>query len=222
MSYIQKPRNNKSQTEKSENNSSIKNKVDNNVSAKDVGKSKEETFNTTEQKLEEKGSDFVLLAPENLSASYLIDVKYDGKNEKAYVKLYNPDDERIYRWYDTTNHLPYLLTTMKKADVENILSNEKEFVGCETAKKFNRLNQKDIPLTKVFATNPLAIGGRDNSYREKIKPSFEANIRYHLNYIYDNSLVPGLFYEIVDNKLIHKEPKIGDDVKLNILEIFKG
>ena len=60
-------------------------------------------FEITKQTLEEKGRDYVLLAPDNLSASYLIDVKYDGKNEKAYVKLYNPDDERIYRWYDSTN-----------------------------------------------------------------------------------------------------------------------
>ena len=180
----------------------------------------EDIFAATEQILEEKGSDFVLLAPENLSASYLIDVKYDGKNEKAYVKLYNPDDERVYRWYDSTNHLPYLLTTVKKNDVEAILRNEKEFVGCEVVKKFNRLNQKNISLTKVFATNPLAIGGRGDSYREKIIPAFEANIRYHLNYIYDNALVPGLFYEIKDSKLIRKEPEIEEDVKQGILDIF--
>ena len=176
----------------------------------------------SEQILEEKGSDFVLLAPENLPPSYLIDVKYDGKNEKAYVKLYNPDDERIYRWYDNTNHLPYLLTTMKKADVENILKNEKEFVGCEVVKRFSRLNQKDLTLTKVLATNPLAIGGKESSYREKIKPAFEANIRYHLNYIYDNKLIPGLFYEIKDNQLFRKEPIIEEKVKHNILKIFEG
>ncbi len=182
----------------------------------------EESYDSSEQILEEKGSDYVLLAPENLSPSYLIDVKYDGKNEKAYVKLYNPDDERVYRWYDTTNHLPYLLTTMKKADVENIIGNEKEYVGCEVVKKYSRLNQKNLSLTKVLATNPLAIGGRDRSYREKIKPAFEANIRYHLNYIYDNSLIPGLFYEVKDKKLIRKEQKIDQNVKQSILEIFKG
>lgn len=212
MSFIQKPPNNVSDSIIAEDNSQ------NN----DTDDSEKEVFNASKQILEVKGSDFVLLAPDNLSASYLIDVKYDGKNEKAYLKLYNPDDEKVYRWYDNTNHLPYLLTTMKKADVENILKNEKEFVGCEVVNKFNRLNQKNLSLTKVFATNPLAIGGRGNSYREKIKPSFEANIRYHLNYIYDNALVPGLFYEIKNNKLVRKEPKIKAEVKQNILEIFKG
>lgn len=182
----------------------------------------EEDVDVYEQILEEKGKEYVLLAPDNLSPSYLIDVKYDGKNEKGYVKLYNPDDERVYRWYDNTNHLPYLLTTMKKNDVENILRNEKEFIGCEIVKRFNRLNQQNITLTKVLATNPLAIGGRFNSFREKIRPSFEANIRYHLNYIYDNALIPGLFYEIIDNKLVRKEPKLQDEVKKNIMGIFEG
>jgi len=212
MSFIKKPSNNVSESNDTE-------KISRNNDSDDTEK---EVFNASEQILEQKGSDFILLAPDNLPASYLIDVKYDGKNKKAYLKLYNPDDEKVYRWYDNTNHLPYLLTTMKKADVENILKNEKEFVGCEVVNKFNRLNQKNLSLTKVLATNPLAIGGKGNSYREKIKPSFEANIRYHLNYIYDNALVPGLFYEIIDNKLVRKEPKIKAEVKQGILEIFKG
>ncbi len=213
MSFIKKPDNN-SQSDNSSNDASI------NDSQSDISSKKTSTVSS--QMLEEKGKDLILLAPDNLSASYLIDVKYDGKVEKAYVKLYNPEDERIYRWYDNTNHLPYLLTTMKKTDVENILGNDKEFVGCEVVTKFNRLNQKDLTLTKVFATNPLAIGGRSNSYREKIRPSFETNIRYHLNYIYDNSLIPGFFFEIKNKNLVRKEPKIQDEVKRGILEIFKG
>ncbi len=223
MSFIKNPQNKNSQSSKSE-NTDLNKKVEskNQQNNESNGFEKEEVFDKTEQILEEKGSDFVILAPENLSASYLIDVKYHGKSEKAYVKLYNPDDEKVYRWYDSTNHLPYLLTTMKKTDVENTLKNQKEFVGCEVVKKYSRLNEKELSLTKVLATNPLAVGGRDNSFREKITPAFEANIRYHLNYIYDNALVPGLFYEIKDNKLVRKEPKIEDTVKNNILEIFKG
>jgi len=186
-----------------------------NTNKKPANKSKGESF-------EEKGSSYVHLAPENLSSSYLIDVKYDGKKEKAYVKLFNPEQGKVFRWYDTTNHLPYLLTTVSKAEVEKKLAKEKEFIGCEVIKKYSLLNEKELTLTKVIATNPLIIGGRDNSYREKISPSFEANIRYHLNYIYDNGLVPGLFYEVKNNKLQRVEPKIPNEVKDNLLDIFKG
>ncbi len=178
--------------------------------------------NQKEETSEKKGSKYVNLAPENLSPSYLIDVKYDGKKEQAYVKLYNPEQKKVFRWYDTTNHLPYLLTTVNKTEVDKILSNEKEFVGCEVVKKYSLLNEKELTLTKVFAANPLVIGGRENSYRERISPSFEANIRYHLNYIYDNKLVPGLFYEVKNNKLKIVEPKISNDLKNNILKIFEG
>ena len=178
---------------------------------------------TLEENLEkEKGSEYIFLAPENLPPSYLIDVKYDGKAELAYLKLFNPEDGKVYRWYDNTNHLPYLITTMKKTDIENLLQNEKEFVGCEITKKYNLLSNKDLSLTKVLATNPLAIGGRDDSYRERISPSFEANIRYHLNYIYDKQLIPGLYYEIENGNLKRVEPIISEEVKKSIVSLFQG
>ncbi len=170
----------------------------------------------------ERGSEYIFLAPENLSPSYLIDVKYDGKAELAYLKLYNPKDGKVYRWYDNTNHLPYLITTMKKTDIENLLQKEKEFVGCEITKKYNLLSSKDLTFTKVLATNPLAIGGRDDSYRERISPSFEANIRYHLNYIYDKQLIPGLYYEIENGNLKRVEPIISEEVKKSIVSLFQG
>jgi DNA polymerase I len=178
--------------------------------------------NHGKQTLEEKGKDYIQIAPDNLPPSILIDVKYDGKNERAYVKLFNPEDGRVYRWYDNTNHLPYLLTTLSKTQVEAQLKNEKEFIGCEIVKRHNLLNDKTINLTKVLATNPLAIGGKNNSYRDQLSPSFESNIRYHLNYIYDRHLVPGTYYKIQNGELINEKPKISLKVQEGIHAIFKG
>ena len=178
--------------------------------------------NHRKQTLEGKGKDYILLAPDDLPPSILIDVKYDGKNEQAYVKLFNPEDGRVYRWHDKTNHLPYLLTTMSKTQVEAQLKNEKEFIGCEIVRKHNLLNDKTINLTKVLASNPLAIGGRNNSYRDQLAPSFESNIRYHLSYIYDSQLIPCTYYSIQNGDLIREEPKISREVQEGILAIFKG
>ncbi len=173
-------------------------------------------------KLLGKTNNHIILAPENLSPSYLIDVKYDGKLAKAYLKLYNPEDGQVYRYYDKTNHLPYLYTTQTRNEVEQKLKNQKDFLGCETIQKTDLLNDKEITLTKVIATNPLAIGGgRGESFREQIKPSFEANIRYHLNYIYDNTLVPGLLYKIKAGKLEQVDPEISDNSITAIKSIFK-
>ncbi|MCE7746777.1 MAG: hypothetical protein GPJ51_00140 [Candidatus Heimdallarchaeota archaeon] len=226
MSFIQDSNKADSDKEKEGDSSSqisIKdNKKSTSTKVASLNTNKKTTNNSKGKSFGEKGGSYVHLAPENLSSSYLIDVKYDGKKEKAYVKLFNPEQGKVFRWYDTTNHLPYLLTTVSKAEVEKKLANEKEFIGCEVIKKYSLLNEKELTLTKVIATNPLVIGGRDNSYREKISPSFEANIRYHLNYIYDNGLVPGLFYEVKNNKLQRVEPKISNEAKDNLLDIFKG
>ncbi|MHA1344798.1 MAG: DNA polymerase domain-containing protein [Candidatus Heimdallarchaeaceae archaeon] len=180
------------------------------------------TVKHNKQTLDEKGKDYILIAPDNLPPSILIDVKYDGKKEQAYVKLFNPEDGRVYRWYDKTNHLPYLLTTLSKTKVEDKLKNEKEFIGCEIVKKHNLLNDKTINLTKVLASNPLAIGGKNNSYRNQLSPSFESNIRYHLSYIYDRQLVPCTYYTIQNGDLMREEPKISVEVQEGIFEIFKG
>jgi len=178
--------------------------------------------NHGKQTLEGKGKDYILFAPDNLSPSILIDVKYDGKNEQAYVKLFNPECGKVYRWYDKTNHLPYLLTTLSKTQVEAKLKNEKEFIGCEIVKKHSLLNDKTINLTKVLASNPLAIGGKNNSYREQLSPSFESNIRYHLSYIYDRHLIPCTYYTIQNGDLIREEPEISKEVQEGIHAIFKG
>ncbi len=178
--------------------------------------------NHSKRTVEGKGKDYILSAPDNLPPSVLIDVKYDGKNEQAYVKLFNPEDGKVYRWHDNTNHLPYLLTTLSKTQVEAQLKNEKEFIGCEIVKKQNLLNDKTINLTKVLASNPLAIGGKNNSYRDRLSPSFESNIRYHLSYIYDRHLVPCTYYSIQNGDLVREEPTISKEVQEGIFEIFKG
>ncbi len=172
--------------------------------------------------LEEKGRDYIVLAPKNLPPSYLLDVRYDGKLAKAYLKLYNPQEDKIYRFYDTSNHLPYLLTTRSKSEVERKLKNNKDYIGCETVTKKDLLREKEATLTKVIANNPLAIGGKDNSFRSELSPAYEANIRYHHNYIYDNGLVPGLLYEIKDGQLFLVKPDISPDIVQAISKIFSG
>ncbi|MHA1687383.1 MAG: DNA-directed DNA polymerase I [Candidatus Heimdallarchaeaceae archaeon] len=180
------------------------------------------TNNDVQSEVSSKTDKYVLNAPENLPPCYLLDVKYDGKSGKAYLKLYNPKDQKIYRWYDNTNHLPYLLTTLDKTEVERLLpkNGKKEYLGCETVAKYDLLKDKKVHLTKVLASNPLAIGGRRDSFREYIKPAYEADIRYHLNYIYDNNLVPGLLYSIKNGKLVPSSPKIPEEIIKQINAIF--
>ena len=222
MNFIQQNNSSKSEKTSSSEKKPFSTNQAKEQNTKELNESKKNERREKDINLDEKGKEFVVLAPDNLPPSYLIDVKYDGKNKLAYLKLLNPEDDKVYRWYDNTNHLPYLLTTMSKTDVEDILEGEKEYVGSENIKKYSLLNGKELNLTKVLASNPLAIGGRDDSYREKIQSSFEANIRYHLNYIYDQALIPCLYYSVIDGELRRIEPEIPQQVKEGILSIFKG
>ncbi|MHA1303468.1 MAG: DNA polymerase domain-containing protein [Candidatus Heimdallarchaeaceae archaeon] len=170
---------------------------------------------------ETENNQHIILVENNLPPSYLIDVKYDGEREQAYLKLFNPKDGKVYRFYDKTEHKPYLYTTQSITEVENLLAGKEEYIGSEKVEKYDLLREKKVTLTKVLASNPLAIGGKGKSFRELISPAYEANIRYHLNYIYDNALIPGLLYEIKDGKLIQIEPEIEEEIKESITAIFK-
>ncbi|MCG3219487.1 MAG: ribonuclease H-like domain-containing protein, partial [Candidatus Heimdallarchaeota archaeon] len=80
----------------------------------------------------------------------------------------------------------------------------------------------EIDVIKVVATNPLAIGGKNDSFREIIFPSYESNIRYHYNYIFDKELVPGGLYSIIDGKVIKEGTEIPIDAKTSLEKSFEG
>ncbi|MCK4439216.1 hypothetical protein KAV47_09075, partial [Candidatus Bathyarchaeota archaeon] len=50
------------------------------------------------------------LAPDNLGRSYLLSASYDGDQRKAYMRLYEPETQQMYLWYDNTGHQPYLIS----------------------------------------------------------------------------------------------------------------
>ncbi|MFX1594293.1 MAG: hypothetical protein ACFFCL_16500, partial [Promethearchaeota archaeon] len=46
----------------------------------------------------------------DMERGFLLDVDYDGGENKAYCKFYDLDSEDIKIWIDTTNHEPYCLS----------------------------------------------------------------------------------------------------------------
>ncbi|MFX1368405.1 MAG: DNA-directed DNA polymerase I, partial [Promethearchaeota archaeon] len=79
------------------------------------------------------------------------------------------------------------------------------------------LRDSQVPMTKVLASDPLAIGGSVGSIRERlvdrsgpepISHAWEANIRYRNCFSYDMNLVPGLLYKIEGGNLVPCPPKL--------------
>ncbi|MHA1459949.1 MAG: DNA-directed DNA polymerase I, partial [Promethearchaeota archaeon] len=153
---------------------------------------------------------------EDLERGLLLDVDYDGGLNKAYCKFYDLDADDIKIWVDTTDHEPYCLSkepisTLEqlnytdKAGKRNKLVDYEGFKRFEEIKRFELLTDKEIPITKIYGKTPIDIGGSGlnikNILAENEKKAWEADIRYHLNYILDRQLIPGLIYRINSGKL---------------------
>ncbi|RLI10289.1 DNA-directed DNA polymerase I [Candidatus Bathyarchaeota archaeon] len=155
------------------------------------------------------------LAPDDLPTSYLLSAGYDGKAEKAFLRLYEPRSRQIYLWYDNTNHIPYCIS---KETPEELRKNKKllsypGFLTLEQVEKFDALRDEPIKVTKILASNPLAIGGQGRSgIRYIIGDSWESHIRYYQNYIYDRGLIPGMPYRVEGGRLVEDEYSLPDDV----------
>ena len=162
------------------------------------------------------------IAPENMPTCYLLSAGYDGEAEKAFLRLYEPRKQRIYLWYDNTGHLPYCISKKPKEELERIeeLVKHPGFLRLEEIKRYDALRDEWIKVTKVVASNPLAIGGQGkNDIRHILGESWESHIRYYQNYIYDNALIPGMPYRIVDGKLV-EDYRLSEDVKHRLGELL--
>jgi len=154
--------------------------------------------------------------PEELSKAYLIDVSYDGQRRCARLKLYEPEEQKVYVWYDKTGHKPYCLTDVGPSELARLPAVVKHpgYDHAEIVEKLDLLKDRRIRLTKVVARDPLSIGGRPKGcirdlIREEAKRVlgyeagvWEAAIKYHECYIYDMGLLPGMPYRISGGRLL--------------------
>ncbi|NPA22741.1 MAG: DNA-directed DNA polymerase I [Crenarchaeota archaeon] len=146
----------------------------------------------------------------------VLSVTYDGKAGKALVKLYDPVNDKVYFWYDNTGHRPYLLTDIDPRDIVMKFPRvvqHRGFSHIELVRKYDALNDRDVVMTKVCAKDPLSIGGARESIRDILPKTWESKIKYHLCYIYDNDVVPGMFYKIENGKLVKVEIEIPPEVR---------
>ncbi|HDI52951.1 MAG TPA: hypothetical protein ENF89_02240, partial [Candidatus Bathyarchaeota archaeon] len=163
------------------------------------------------------------IAPDNMPTCYLLSAGYDGEAEKAFLRLYEPRGQQIYLWYDNTGHLPYCISKRPKEELERIeeLVKHPGFLRLEEIKRYDALRDEWIKVTKVVASNPLAIGGQGkNDIRHILGESWESHIRYYQNYIYDHALIPGMPYRIVDGKLV-EDYRLSEDVERRLGRLLK-
>jgi len=149
----------------------------------------------------------------------LLSAVYSGEEKKVYLKFYDPKDNVIYHWRDRTDHKPYCYTKMEFADQAEQIAQKETKYTLEYVKKRDIILDKQIDVLKVLAPDPLSIGGTDNSFREKVS-SWEADIKYHENYLYDRSLIPGLYYVRKDEQITPYEYPISEKVQFALKSLL--
>ena len=132
----------------------------------------------------------------------LLSASYDGTQKKACLKFYDEKTDSIKLWYDNSGHKPYCL--VKKDTDQDLLDKFKneDKINVEETTKIDLLNDKEEKMLKIIADNPLVIGGLPGrSIRDRVV-AWEADIPYYETYMYDKSLIPGIYYRIKDDKII--------------------
>ena len=144
----------------------------------------------------------------------LISATYNGQKKKTVLKFYEPKSEKIFLWTDKTNHKPYCYSK-RTCDELDFLSERPDVIKIEEVTKRDVLNDKFISVSKIIVDDPLAIGGTQTtrSIRNEIE-TWESDIKYYENYLYDNKLIVGKYYKIIDDKVIPDDSEITDDTKL--------
>ncbi len=128
---------------------------------------------------------------------YILGVYYDGSEARAYVKLLD-DNGEVVAVYDVYGHKPYFLTDLPPDKVSSIreIVTHPSFDHLETVEKMDLLLWRKTVMTKIVVKDPNAV----RTLREKVPKAWEANIKYHHNYIYDLQLIPGMPYVVESGK----------------------
>ncbi|MFX1564629.1 MAG: DNA polymerase domain-containing protein [Promethearchaeota archaeon] len=169
-------------------------------------------------------SDFPM-TPDSGPPGVLINIDYQGDAGVAKIKLYDTNKAQVYEWLDNTQHHPYCLTDFTQNDLsqQNDVVGHSGFLKLENGHKYNLLRDQEEEYTIIVARDPLAIGGRPDSIREKLgrDHAWEADIRYTQCYTMDRALTPGLMYRVQDTKLIPVPQKFSPEDASKIRQLFK-
>lgn len=144
----------------------------------------------------------------------LVSATYDGQKKAAVLKFYDPASQKVLLWADNTGHKPYCFSKMLPDEL-SFLSERKDIIKLERTQKKDLLRDKTIDVTKIVVSDPLAIGGTqtDKSIRNVLE-TWESDIKYYENYLYDNSLIVGRYYTIENGKIKEFSYDIPDEVQL--------
>jgi len=154
---------------------------------------------------------------------YLLDVRYDGRLGAA-VAFVLDSEGRLARWVDRTGHKPYFLTDAEPEELARPqvgVTRHKSFARLEVVSKLHPIRRERVHLTKVVVSDPLAVRELREAVARAGYRYWEADIKYHHNYVYDHGLVPGMAYT-VSRSWERKQVLPPERVEELVEEVFGG
>jgi len=156
----------------------------------------------------------------SMPPSMLVSATYDNITRAAVLKFYEPVSQKLILWHDETGHKPYCYSRLS-VDELDFLQERDDILEIKTVKRHDLIKDEEINMSKITVADPLTIGGTtgDKSIRNIIE-TWESDIKYYENYLYDRSLIVGKYYEIVDGKIKPHDLEIADEVKLALKSLL--
>jgi len=134
---------------------------------------------------------------ENMPYGLLISAAYNSQKMAAVLKFYEPTSQRIFLWADKSGHKPYCYSKLSPDEIPTEISERDDVIEIKQVKLLDILNDKPIVVSKILVKDPLAIGGtQTNKSIRNLIDTWESDIKYYENYLYDNLLIVGKYYKI--------------------------
>ena len=156
----------------------------------------------------------------SMPPSMLVSATYDGTSRSAVLKFYDPESQKLILWLDEIGHKPYCYSKLELDELD-FLQEREDILKIEKVNRQDLIKDENIEISKITVADPLAIGGAtgDKSIRNIIE-TWESDIKYYENYLYDRSLIVGKYYEIVDGKIKPHDLEISDEVKIALKSLL--
>jgi len=154
---------------------------------------------------------------ENMPYGLLISATYNSQKNAAVLKFYEPTSQRIFLWADKSGHKPYCYSKLSPDEIPTEISERDDVIEIKHVKLLDILNDKPIDVSKIIVKDPLAIGGtQTNKSIRNLIDTWESDIKYYENYLYDNSLIVGKYYKIENDTIIPYDLEISDETQLSL------
>ncbi len=157
---------------------------------------------------------------ESIPPSMLVSATYDGALNLAILKFYDPESKRLFLWKDNTGHKPYCYSRLSPDEL-GFLQNRDDVLEIKTTRRYDLARDESVNMSKITVANPLAIGGGggDRGIRNLIE-TWESDIKYYENYLYDTRLVVGRYYKTENKKIVPHNMEISEEVKLALKSLL--